>query len=234
MKKLLIALLLMMLTSLTAISFAQEDANLVPSEFYFQTAETGSWSAIDTENGTLSLSGVNPRLQYTMTTPRLWSVALENSSFIETWSLITGIAPLEAILSFGTYNVRLLIESPAFGEAEGSLSYTAQVVEVINFVDETTKEIPASFEAPTLTIQPTLDFTLALMDGANNRLSGTRNADMCVLLYQNVLTTEQRYAEAVQTGSNIEEAERAMNYAKMAYMYACLGQIGGTNRMQAP
>lgn len=182
MKRLIIALLFIMVASLTASTFAQEDANLMPNELYFQTAEAGSWTVIDSENGTLTLSGVNSRLQYTMTTPRLWSVALENSSFIETWSLITGIAPLEAILSFGTYNVRLLIESPVWGETDGSLSYSAQIVEVINFVDETTKEIPATFELPTLTIQPTLDFTLALMDGANSRLAGTRSAD-CAELY---------------------------------------------------
>lgn len=196
MKKIIIALLLVMLAIVTSATTAQTD-NLIPNELYFQTAEAGSWTVVDSKNGTLTLSGVDSRLQYTMTTPRLWSVALENSSFIETWSLITGIAPLEAILSFGDYNVRLLIQSPVWGETEGSLSYTAQIVEVINFADDTTKEIPASFEAPTLTIQPTLDFTLALMDGANSRLDGTRSnevpacwlagddSDECLLAYMN-------------------------------------------------
>jgi len=225
MKRFIIAVLLIMVASLTASTFAQENANLMSNELYFQTAEAGSWTAVDTENGTLTLLGVDSRLQYTMTTPRLWSVALENSSFIETWSLITGIAPLEAILSFGTYNVRLLIESPMWGEAEGSLSYTAQVVEVINFVDETTKEIPASFEAPTLTIQPTLDFTLALMDGANNRLSGTRNMDACAILYQRVLDAELRYMELAENPNVDAEAYNQamsdMNQAKMQFFTAC-------------
>lgn len=232
MKKLIIALLLVMFAIVTSATIAQTDS-LISNELYFQTADAGSWTAVDSENGTLTLSGVNPRLQYTMTTPRLWSVALENSSFIETWSLITDIAPLEAILSFGTYNVRLLIESPAWGEAEGNLSYTAQVVEVINFADETTKEIPSSFEFPTLTIQPTRDFTLALMEGANNRLVGTRNADECAVAYENYLAAQRALDEVMGDGPVIGSGNREqfaifhfkyVNAVKL-YMDKCLLSI---------
>nr|MCU0482109.1 hypothetical protein [Anaerolineae bacterium] len=64
MKKIIIALLLVMLAIVTSATTAQTD-NLIPNELYFQTAEAGSWTVVDSENGTLTLSGVDSRLQYT-------------------------------------------------------------------------------------------------------------------------------------------------------------------------
>ncbi len=188
-------LMVILLVSLTGVVSAQEDANLIPNELYFQTAMFGEWQVIDSENGILTLSGVSPRLQYTMTNPRLWSMSLENAPFVQTWGQLTDIAPLEAILSFDVYNIRLLLSAPVYYDTDDIIEYQAQVVDIINFLDETTKDIPLSFQMPSLTIQPTLGFTLALMDAASNRLDGTRNAEYCSALSEQYRIVEGSYAQ---------------------------------------
>jgi len=187
-------LMVILLVSLTGVVSAQEDASLIPNELYFQSAMFGEWQVIDSENGILTLSGVSPRLQYTMTNPRLWSMSLDNAPFVQTWGTMTDIAPLEAILSFDVYNIRLLLSAPVYYATDDIIEYQAQVVDIINFLDETTKDIPLSFQMPSLTIQPTLDFTLALMDAASNRLDGTRNAD-CSALNEQYRIVEGSYAQ---------------------------------------
>ncbi|MDX2077020.1 MAG: hypothetical protein SFZ02_11350 [bacterium] len=225
MKRIVVALMIAILALLVGAVSAQETA-LVPNELYLQSANSGTWTPIDSENGTLTLLGLNPRLQYTMTTPRLWSVTLDSFPFVDTWSLMADIIPLEAILSFDTYNVRLLLSSPVLdvNVNPNSLTYNAQVIEVINFVDETTKEIPTSFTLPVLTIQPTLDFTLALMDAAYTRLEGTRNAD-CVALYDAYVdATSAIQAFSGDTNSaEYNDLYNAMFYAYLDFNNNCVG-----------
>lgn len=226
MKRLIVFAILAMLTLIIGAVSAQDDS-LIPSETYLQSAESGAWQVVDSENGVLTLANISPRLQYTMTYPRLWSVALDSASFIETWTGIGEDIPLEAILSFDVYNVRLLLGAPIYDMETGLVSFEAQVLEVINFVDETSKDIPAEFTAPTLIIQPTLDFTLALMDSANTRLAGTRNADQCAVLYENYQIAlleydEVRRAPGVSVGE-ITMFQQAMMTAYYAYFNTCVG-----------
>ena len=204
MKRLIVLAILALFTLIIGAVSAQDD-NLIPSETYLQSADSGAWQVVDSENGVLTLANISPRLQYTMTYPRLWSVALDSASFIETWTGIGDDIPLEAILSFDTYNVRLLLGAPLVDAETGTVSFEAQVLEVINFVDETSKSIPLSFEFPTLTIQPTLDFTLALMDSANTRLAGTRTADQCAVAYENYLAARDAFVAVGMGGDNAEE-----------------------------
>lgn len=225
--KRLIALAILALLTLIIGAVSAQDDSLIPSETYLQAAERGEWQVVDSENGVLTLANINPRLQYTMTYPRLWSVALDSASFIETWMGIGDEIPLEAILSFDTYNVRLLLGAPVVDEETGLVRFEAQVLEVINFIDETSKTIPTRFEFPMLTIQPTLDFTLALMDSANSRLAGTRNADTCATLYRNYQIASLEYDEVRRApGVSVGEItmyQQAMMTAYYAYFNTCVG-----------
>lgn len=199
MKRLMIIIISVWMVSAVAVASAQTDS-LIPSESYLQAADSGTWQVVDSEHGILTLSGISPRLQYIMTYPRLWSVVLNSVVFIETWMTIDDDIPLEAILSFDSYNVRLLLGAPTIDAPMGAVSFMAQVLEVINFVDETSKSIPLSFAFPTLTIQPTSDFTLALMDSANNRLADTRNVDVCARLHNNYISAYRAFQEFVAQG----------------------------------
>lgn len=199
MKRLMIIIISVWMVYSVAVASAQTDS-LIPSESYLQTADSGTWQVVDSEHGILTLSGISPRLQYIMTYPRLWSVTLNSTAFIETWMTIDDDIPLEAILSFDSYNVRVLLGAPTIDATTGAVSFMAQVLEVVNFVDETNKSIPLSFAFPTLTIQPTFDFTLALMDNANTRLAGTRNADVCAILHNNYISAYRAFEEFVAQG----------------------------------
>ena len=221
MKRILALAILAMLTLIIGAVSAQ-DESLIPSETYLQFADSGAWQVVDSENGVLTLTNISPRLQYTMTYPRLWSMSLDGIAFIESWTNIGGDIPLEAILSFDVYNVRLLLGAPKVDEATGAVSFEAQVLEVINFVDETRKSIPTSFEFPTLTIQPTLAFTIALMDSANIRLAGTRNTNECIDFYARYVAYRDVYhAMKLNLDENNREGfdDAYFNYITSLHVY---------------
>lgn len=205
-----IALLIIFLFSLMAFSAsAQEDAPALPTltQTHILYAESATWTMVDVTAGTLTLTNVDYRQQIINSTDPLLTAQVDSLYFASVWALIPDPFTAEATLSAYPYQIRLILSVPVADEANATISYTAQVVEVVNFEDETTKDMPAAFEFPTVILQTDDLFADAWLDADAAQSEGTRASSTCDQIKAEMTWRKNRIDEITRLHPNTTSAQ---------------------------
>ncbi len=175
-------------------------------DYYFLTATTGTWSVVADDRGILTLSDVNPRIHYTTTSFQVYSMAVDTPIIIRMWENTPNIDAQEAVLSADNYHIRLLLSNPVWDDEAYSVQFNAQVVEVVNFADETRTDMPSAFDFPALTIETSLNFHHRLMRVNDAHFATTPDRIVCYTLHDNYMVAggiAQSYLEIAWNRNDI-------------------------------
>lgn len=209
------ALFIIFVLSLMAFSAsAQEEAPALPQilQTHILYAESATWTAVDVTTGTLMLVGIDGRQQIINSTDPLLTAQVDSFYFASVWALIPDAPVAEATLSAYPYQIRLSLSVPVVDEENATISYTAQVIEMVNFEDETTKDMPTALEFPTLILQTDGAFMNAWLVADAGQSEGTRTATNCTQIKADMDWRWNRMYEISRLQPNVT-SEQQQEYA---------------------
>jgi hypothetical protein len=174
---LVVVLALSFLFPMTLVN-AQDGSSALPvipttSAVYYMTATSGSFA--DQGDGTylLTLEGVGANVAWIMTSPSLMIQQHSVANLNMQWAAAEGLAT-DAVVNAAGLNVAMTLTSPTYDESTGMQTFAATVTGITAPAGVKEPDVPATFDAASLSIAWSDSFQGGLLGGISAMYEGLR------------------------------------------------------------